>query len=313
VSAILVEAPGFLTTVQDLGRPGRAAAGISASGAADPIALRIGNRLVGNDGGAAAFELTIVGGAFRFTADGVVAIAGADPQGRLDDRPVASWRAFAVHAGETLACGALRGGARSYLCFRGGVSVPLLFGSASTHLLTGLGGFEGRALRAGDRVPLGSTVAGAPLPGSIDASAIPGYRAGEPFRVTPGPQSDWFDEEAHAVFHETDWRVAEACDRMGIRLKGGRVRQQGTRELTTEGVPLGAIQIPPDGEPIVLFVEHQTTGGYPKIANVVSADLPAVGQLRPRDRVRFEAISLERARALLREQADFLDDALEPV
>ncbi len=310
MSAIFVEDPGFLTTVQDRGRPGHAAAGISASGAADPVALRIGNRLVGNDAGAAALEMTLAGATLRFDADGVLALTGADPQACLDGRPIAPWRAFPVRAGEILACGALRGGARAYLSVLGGVAVPPAFGSASTHLLTGLGGFEGRALRAGDRVRLGPTGVRAPLAHAIDPSALPGYRAGEPFRVTRGPQADWFDDAGHAILHETEWRVTEACDRMGIRLSGERIRPHAPRELVTEGVPLGAIQVPPGGEPIVLFVEHQTTGGYPKIANVVAADLARLGTLRPRDALRFAPVSLTAAWALLRAQREALDALL---
>lgn len=310
MSAIVVEAPGFLTTVQDLGRPGHAASGVSASGAADPIALSIGNRLVGNEGGAAALEMTIVGGTFRFEDDGVVALTGADPGARVGELPVAPWCAVPVRAGETLACTAFRGGARSYLCIRGGISVPHVLGSASTHVLTGLGGFAGRALRAGDRIPLGTAATRASVPGPIDPSVIPGYRHGEPFHVTRGPQSSWFDAGARSTFYASEWRVAEACDRMGIRLTGEAIRPIAPRELLTEGVALGAIQVPPSGAPIVLFVEHQTTGGYPKIANVIAADLARLGALRPRDTIRFEPVTLTTARARLRAQKEALDALL---
>jgi len=307
VNAIRVEAPGFLTTVQDLGRPGHAAAGVSASGAADPLALRIGNRLVGNVEGAAALEMTMVAGSFRFEADGVFALAGADPGARLSDRSIVPWRPYRVRAGETLLCSAMRRGARAYLCARGGVAVPPVLGSASTHLLTGLGGYAGRALRAGDRVDLGGAESGAPHDPAVDPTTIPGYRRGEPFRTTEGPQASWFAPQAHAVLFETEWPVSEACDRMGIRLTGPGIKTLEPRELLTEGVALGAVQIPPGGLPIVLFVEHQTTGGYPKIANVIGADLARLGGLRPRDTLRFEAVSVAAAHALLRAQEEALD------
>jgi antagonist of KipI len=307
MSAVVVTAPGFLTTVQDLGRPGHAADGVSASGAADPIALRIGNRLVGNVEHAAGLEMTLRGGSFRFEADGLVALTGPDATARIGDRAVTPWRPSVVRAGDTLHCSGLNGGARGYLCVRGGIAVPLVFGSASTHLLTRLGGFEGRALRAGDRLSLGTAIHGAPHPGAVDPSDVPGYRAGEPFRATEGPQSSWLAALSLATLYETEWRVDEACDRMGIRLKGPRIETLAPRELVTEGVPLGAIQLPPSGLPIVLFVEHQTTGGYPKIANVIAADLARLGGLRPRDTLRFEAISLTVARSLLREQEEALD------
>jgi antagonist of KipI len=307
VSVIVVVAPGFLTTVQDLGRPGHAAAGVSASGAADPLALRIGNRLVGNAETAPALEMTMVGGSFRFEADGVVALAGPDAGARIGPRALPSWRPSPVHAGETLTCSGLRVGARLYLCVRGGLSVPLLFGSASTHLLTRMGGHEGRALRAGDRLPVSNAVAGPPHGGAVDPSAVPGYRPGEPFRATEGPQASWFTSGARALLYGAEWRVDPACDRMGIRLSGPRIETESGRELLTEGVSLGAIQVPAGGLPIVLFVEHQTTGGYPKIANVIAADLARLGGLRPRDTIRFEPITLATARELLRQQEEALD------
>jgi antagonist of KipI len=307
MSTIDVLAPGFLTTVQDLGRPGHAAEGVSASGAADPLALRIGNRLVGNADRAAGLEMTLRGGAFRFDTDGIIAITGADARGRIGDRAVPPWRATAVSAGEILDCSGIEGGARGYLCVRGGIAAPLLFGSASTHLLTQMGGYEGRAIRAGDRLPLGSAVRGEPYQGAVDPAGVPGYRSRGPIRVTEGPQASWFSRGGRAILCETEWCVDEACDRMGIRLSGPRVEPISMRELVTEGVSLGAIQIPPSGLPIVLFVEHQTTGGYPKIANVISADLPRLGGLRPRDTLHFEAVTFAEARALLREQEEALD------
>jgi len=307
VSAIRVIAPGFLTTVQDLGRPGHAAAGVSASGAADPLALRIGNRLVGNGDNVAGLELTMVGGSFHFEADVVFALSGADTGARLSDRDVPPWRPCKAHAGETLVCGLLHGRARAYLCVRGGIAVPLVLLSASTHLLTGLGGFGGRALRAGDRLLLGAPDNGVPPERAVDPSGIPGYRPGEPFRATEGPQASWFAPEAQAAFYETEWRVAEASDRVGIRLSGPPITLVEPRELATEGVLSGAIQVPPGGLPIVLFVELQTTGGHPKIANVVAADLARLGGLRPRDTIRFEAISLAKARALLLAQEEAID------
>lgn len=302
MSSIEVVAGGFLATVQDRGRPGHAAIGVSASGAADPIALDVGNRLVGNDPSAAGIEMTLVGAAVRFERGAVVAITGADASPRVDGTPLRGWSAIEVDAGATLSCGRLTGGARAYLCVRGGVAVPRVLGSASTHLATALGGLEGRALRAGDRLPIGSAVATTPCRHAIDPRGIIGYRPGETFRVTGGPQASWFARETQDTLASAAWRVAEACDRMGIRLEGPSLALPTPRELVTEGVTLGAIQVPADGRPIVLFVEHQTTGGYPKIANVVAADAARLGQLLPRDTLRFEVIGFDRAVALAREQ-----------
>ena len=280
--------PGLLTTVQDLGRPGYAHWGISASGAADALSLRAGNLLVGNAEGAAALEMTLAGGTFEFESAAVVAITGGDFEAGI---PL--WSAVEVKAGEQVRCGHARSGARSYLCVGGGIEVPLVMGSASTHLLTGLGGLEGRALKRGDVLRVGSAAV-RPTWGKLRGNP-PGR--GPTIRVTAPANADSL---CAAV-----WQVKEDSDRMGLRLRGPALERQ-TGHMLTEGVPLGAVQVPPDGQPIVLFVEHQTTGGYPKIANVVSADFHSVGQWRPRDQVRFEQISMEAALTLLKAQEDWL-------
>jgi biotin-dependent carboxylase-like uncharacterized protein len=292
VNRIHVLAPGFLTTVQDLGRYGWAHLGISASGAADALALRAGNLLVGNTENAAALEMTLTGGEFAFDEPAVVCLTGADLGGGLP-----RWEAFEVAAGGTLRCGAARGGARGYLCVRGGIHVPAVLGSASTHLLTGTGGFEGRALRAGDVLDVGKASVRQPRAGA----AVPPIAQNGALRVTPGPQAG----AALEPFCQAAWRVAEESNRMGLRLHGPPLAAPAGGMLT-EGVPLGAVQLPPGGQPIILFVEHQTTGGYPKIANVVSADFWRVGQLRPRDEIAFACVSFETARELLRDQERWL-------
>lgn len=284
---IVVEAPGLLTTVQDLGRPGFAHLGVSASGAADALALRAGNRLVGNDENTPALEMTLAGGTFRFEQDAVVALAGADFGSE-------TWRPFEVKAGEALRLGQSRAGARCYLCVRGGIDAPRVLGSASVHVLTGLGG---QPLQRGDILRIGPPPQRPPLWSGLrwDHDRL------APLRVTRGPQADWFRRGLDGL----TYHVREESNRMGLRLKGPRFLQRG--EMLTEGAPLGAVQIPPGGEPLILFVEHQTTGGYPKIANVISADFWRLGQLRPRDPVRFETVTFERARALLLEQEAWLD------
>ena len=275
--------------MQDLGRPGYAHLGISASGAADALSLRAGNLLVGNAEGAAALEMTLAGGTFEFERGALVAIAGADFEASI---PL--WRATEVKSGEQVRCGHARSGARCYLCVRGGIAVPLVLGSASTHLITGLGGFEGRALKRGDVLTLGS--ASGPLSDAVRRTAA--APAPHPaIRVTGGQDS--------VDLCGSIWQVSEDSDRMGLRLRGPVLGSRAGHMLT-EGVPLGAVQLPPDGQPIILFVEHQTTGGYPKIANVISADFHAVGQLRPRDQVRFEPVSIDAALALLRQQEEWL-------
>jgi antagonist of KipI len=246
--------------------------------------------LVGNAEGAAALEMTLAGGIFEFESGALVALTGAD-----FDASIPLWRTTEVEPGEQVRCGHARAGARCYLCVRGGIAVPLVLGSASTHLVTGLGGFEGRALRRGDVLTLGS--ANDPANSGVARRTVAAPASHPAIRVT----AVW--ESVHLC--GPVWHVSEDSDRMGLRLRGPALAS-GTGHMLTEGVPLGSVQLPPDGQPIILFVEHQTTGGYPKIANVISADFHAVGQLRPRDQVRFELVSIEAALALLRRQEEWL-------
>jgi KipI family sensor histidine kinase inhibitor len=299
---VRVEAPGLLTTVQDGGRRGCAHLGIAPSGAADGVALQLGNRLVGNAPDAAALEMSVVGGRFAFEIDAVVAVTGADFGARRGGQSLPMWRAVRVAAGERLDFGPARNGARAYLCVRGGFVVPGLLGSASTHLRFGLGGLRGRRLEGGDRLAIGPP-AGDPVPGILDPQALRALYADGPLRVTPGPQLDWFAADTLARLAAADYIVSETSDRMGLRLDGPPLGRAAAGELLTEGVSAGALQVPEDGRPILLGVDHPTTGGYPKPAHACSADLHRIGQLRPRDRVRFAAVTLDEARRLARERA----------
>ncbi len=313
--AVVLE-PGLLTTVQDLGRPGHAASGVSASGAGDPLSLRVGNLLVGNAENAGALEMTLQGGALRFDGGALVAVTGSDFGPTIENgvsrRSLPLWSATSVAPGEVVRFGVTRSGARSYLCVRGGIAIPRMLGSVATHLLTGLGGFEGRALRAGDLLPIGADPGTPPRRLSLGADGIPRIPFRSELRVTPGPQSDWFTSGSLARLVGAEYEVSEEANRMGLRLKGPPLDRAREDPMLTEGVCLGAVQVPESGQPIVLFVEQQTTGGYPKIASVVLADLPALGQLRPRDRVRFSWTTIETAHAILREQERLLVEAFEP-
>ena len=290
MSHIRVLSPGMQTTVQDLGRFGWAHFGVSASGAADPFALRAGNLLVGNTENAAALEMTLLGGAFEFESDTVVAITGSDFGAGL---PL--WNAVEVKAGQTVRCGPSQGGARCYLCVRGGIGVPLVMGSASTHVMTGVGGGP---LRKGDVLAIGNSAVRKPRGLARDVPPLPPNGA---LRVTAGPQAASFGDDLYRGLYT----VSEESNRMGLRLRGEAIPSQAGHMLT-EGVPLGAVQIPPDGQPIILFVEHQTTGGYPKPANAISADFRLLGQLRPRDQVSFERVTIEQALRFLQQQEQWL-------
>jgi antagonist of KipI len=305
MTLIQVQAPGLLTTVQDSGREGFGPFGVSPSGAADAISLRLGNRLVGNAEGAAGLEMTLLGGTFAFAQGGVIALTGSDFAATLDAAPVTPYTSIAAKAGQTLRVGATRTGARCYLCVRGAIAVKPLLGSASTHLLSGLGGYEGRALRQGDVLQTGFTTSPFAKK-TIAPRALERLSPRKLLRVTPGPQSASFPESSLRQFYAGTYRVAEDSNRMGLRLEGQPIAQDSSGEMITEGVSLGAIQITAGGLPIILFVEQQTTGGYAKIANVISADLHCLGQLRPRDEIRFEQVDWDTARALLLAQEQLL-------
>jgi antagonist of KipI len=256
---------------------------------------------VANEEGAAALEMTLVGGTFLFPDGAVVALAGSDFGAALDGVAVDLWTSIEVHPGQVLLLGPTRSGARCYLCVQGGIAVPPFLGSASTRLLIGLGGFEGRALRKADALQIGPSVS-AFRKRTIAPQEVERLSLRDVLRFTAGPQSDWFPESSLRAFCEATYRVGEQSNRMGLRLEGPLLPQISGREMITEGVSLGAIQVPAGGALIILFVDQQTTGGYPKIGNVISADLHRVGQLRPRDEIRFEQVTLETARSLLIEQ-----------
>jgi antagonist of KipI len=306
MTSLIVESPGLLTTVQDLGRPGYGPLGVSSSGAADPVALRLGNLLLGNVAGAAALEMTLLGGTFVFPKGAVAALTGADFKATLNGKTVEMWTTFTIPPQGKLVLGHTRNFARCYLCLAGGIQTKSFLGSASTHLLSGLGGHEGRSLRKGDILRLGKPlrkIAARTISRAVLLTLMPR----KVLRVTEGPQIDAFSEEERQRFFQGTFCVSEASDRMGLRLEGPKLDSQQREEMITEGAPLGAIQVTPSGQPIVLFVEQQTTGGYPKIANVIGMDLHRLGQLRPRSEVRFERTSLAVALSLWREQEKLLN------
>lgn len=306
MSSLLVESAGLQTTVQDLGRPGFGPEGVSASGAADPVALRLGNLLVENQPGVAGLELTLVGGSFVFPDGAVIALTGADLGATVNGRPLEMWASHTLEPGTKLMFGATRNFARGYLAIAGGIQVDPFLGSASTHVLSGLGGFEGRALRKGDRLRIGKASKKVPRR-RITLAALYAFKPRKVLRVTEGPQADWFSEAAKQVFYRDVFRVSEESDRVGLRLEGTALDGSPAREMITEGVSLGAVQVTPSGQPIILFVEQQTTGGYPKIANIIAADLHRIGQLRPRAEIRFQRTSLAVARSLWIEQERLLN------
>jgi antagonist of KipI len=276
---IEILAPGLFSTVQGPGRHGYSRWGISAGGAADPLALRVGNRLVGNVDDAAAIEMTLAGATLRFKTAAAVALTGADFGATLDGANVPVWRTFDVKAGQVLACGVTRGGARGYVCVRGG--------------LDGAGKLEKDHV-----IAIGGALRGEPL-GGVRRSWLERFAPRRRLRVTCGAETEEFSPEALQIFYSSSYTVREESNRAGLRLAGPAVDPPFGGNMITEGVSLGAVQVPNGGQPIILFVDQQTTGGYPIVANVITADISSVAQLRPRDSIGFELVSMERARELL--------------
>jgi antagonist of KipI len=302
--AIRVQDPGLLTTVQDLGRYGYSHLGISSGGAADSLAMRIANLLVGNAENAVTLEMTLAGARLEFDEASVVALTGGECDCRIGGETAPMWQAVRVPARGVLACGGMKTGARLYLATQGGLDVRPIIGSASTNMAGHFGGIEGRGLREGDLLGVrrGSNSRVRTLkPGAVNGLYSPG-----PIRVTRGAQYDWFGPEAFDKLLSCPYTVSEQSNRSGLRLKGESISPRIRSQLLTEGVSLGAIQVPQDEQPIILFVDQQTTGGYPKIANVISADMHRVGQLRPREQVRFTEVAIPEAIRLLREQEEWL-------
>jgi biotin-dependent carboxylase-like uncharacterized protein len=290
--------PGPFAIVTDLGRPGYGHLGVPRSGAADADSLRLANRLVGNPEDAAAVELTVGGAALRFTsppgmAPAWVAVTGAAAPVRLghgtetglgDDSGLGV--PFAVPSGATLTVGTPATGVRSYLAVRGGVAVPPVLGSRSGDTLSGLGPAP---LRAGDRLPVGGTAACGPIVADVAPLAGDGTGPAE-LRVVAGPRDGWFSHEAMDRLRAATYEVTSDSNRSGLRLAGPGLPRARQDELASEGMPLGALQVPPSGQPILFLADHPVTGGYPVIAVVTRADMGRAAQLRPGDTVRFRLV-----------------------
>ena len=291
--------PGLQTTVQDLGRWGSQAYGVPVAGAMDPRALRIANALVGNVATAAGLEVAFSGPRLQFDDERVVAVAGADFELSVDGQPVGMSRPVVVRCGSCLAFGRRRRGARAYLSVAGGIAVPVVLGSRATHVASRMGGLAGRAVAAGDRLPLGDTHVDPPSrlpvwPLASDFFSPPGR-----LRVLPDPQHESFAHDALALLQSAPFVVSTLSDRMGFRLTGPRLEPRAGDDFISDPTPLGALQVPPSGQPVLLMADRQTTGGYPKLATVITADVHRAAQLSPGDAVSFEVCTHEEAMAAL--------------
>jgi UPF0271 protein len=295
--ALRILQPGPQTTVQDLGRFGFQALGVPSCGALDPVALRLANRLVGNAEGAAALECRLIGPGFEVRGGSVrLALAGASASIEIemdgDTRLVPAWRAITVPAGAIVRISALRGSGCAVLAVAGGLDVPAALGSHSTDLKGGFGGHQGRSLRADDIIGVNRASPDGP---DLELPSPPSLEFAGTLRVVLGPQSDAFTAEGLSAFLDTPYEVSREADRMGMRLIGPALSFVRSADIASDGIATGSIQVPGSGQPIILLADHQTIGGYAKIATVISADLPMAGRLLPGASIRFRAVSVHEA------------------
>ena len=299
--SVKIVLPGAVMTVQDGGRYGYQETGIQVSGAMDQASFKKANYLVGNDETEAVLEVTLFGGMLEFTEDTIVAVTGADMGPMVDEEPVEMNCPLLIKKGQILALGMTRQGCRTYLAFAGGIDVPLVMGSRSTNLKCAFGGYGGRALKAGDVLKLGKPKLSFDQVKKRRTKGIETSKIIEVHAV-PGPQQEYFTEAGEKAFYSGTYTITDQSDRMGYRLKGPLVESKNGTDIISDAIPLGAVQIPPSGQPIVLLADRQTTGGYAKIAVVCSFDIPKLVQGRPGDKVRFLKTDVKTAQKLYRKQ-----------
>ncbi|MGI8314801.1 biotin-dependent carboxyltransferase family protein [Halobacillus mangrovi] len=310
---------GLLTTIQDLGRYGNQKHGVIASGVMDSESHRIANLLVGNSPDLATIEITLMGPVLEFQEDALISICGGSLSPMIDGESVPMWRPILVKKESELRFGNPKQGFRAYLAVSGGFDVPLVMESRSTYLRAGIGGFKGRALEKGDELRLNppkdsvtNLFEGLRQKTGKNSYAIPNWfvaheftpviQSGETIRITEGREFDQFSKESQKALIEESFKIDSKSDRMGYRLNGPRLERKDDRDMISEAVAFGTIQVPSEGNPIILLADRQTTGGYPKIAQVASIDLPKVAQMKPGEHIHFEWISLEEAQKLYLER-----------
>jgi antagonist of KipI len=313
---IRVVTGGLQTTIQDLGRVGYQRQGVPVGGAMDRTALRVANLLVGNEDDAAALEASLIGPALVFDEETLIALTGAEMEATVDGHAVPTWRAILIRAGSTLRFGRPTVGCRTYVGIAGGIAAASVFGSRSTYLRAKFGGCDGRALKPGDQLDTalasprsraiaaaltssGTTSDGARVARWTIATAVrPRYGDEVVARLVAGAHLGLLTAPSRDALAGATFRVSSSSDRMGYRLEGATLTLRHPVELLSEGVTFGTVQLPPGGSPIVLMADAQTTGGYPRVGEVASVDLPLIAQLKPGDRLRFRFISLEDAQSL---------------
>lgn len=299
--------PGLLTTVQDFGRVGVMKNGFTQNGAMDRYSMTVANRLCGNCDSAPVLEMTVLGVTARFTQDTVICVSGADFGAKINDKPIKRNKAYKINNGDILSMGAAKSGMRAYLAVAGGIVGEYVFGSASTNLKFAFGGHFGKKLQSGDVISIGT---GAFPLGEIDKWEISEseYSKDAQLRVVLGPQNEMFTDEDIRLFLSQEYEVNAQSDRMGIRLSGEPLKSKNGMDIISDGIVFGSVQVPNSGEPIILMADHQTTGGYAKIATVISVDLPRASQLSAGNTVRFKSVTVEEAEQEAKKQKRFFDN-----
>ncbi|MAV71023.1 MAG: hypothetical protein CMG04_09945 [Candidatus Marinimicrobia bacterium] len=284
--------PGLQTTVQDSGRKLSGHLGVSSCGAADNYSFKLANLIVGNTPTKAALEMTIVGGVYQFDEDADICLSGSDFSAKINNKALSFNKKIHIKKKSVLEIGKTKDGARCYLAIRGGIDMKHFLGSASTHLTTKTGGLDGRSLKKGDLLKIGKSKLN---PNNIISLDSKYSTKRSVLRITEGLQKDWFSDLNWNTLLNSLFKVSKKYSRMGIKLEGPSIAPANKKEMITEGIALGAVQIPRNGKPIISFVDHQTTGGYPVIANVISVDICKVGQLKEGDSFQFDLVDLDAA------------------
>ncbi|MDQ0483781.1 biotin-dependent carboxyltransferase family protein [Guptibacillus hwajinpoensis] len=306
-----VTKPGLLTTIQDSGRVGYQQYGIVVSGAMDSFSMNIANFLVGNPRNEAVIEVTVMGPKLVIMKDVVIAICGGDLSPKVNGEKAPMWKSFEVKEGDTLEFGQPNVGARSYISVAGGFDLPFVMESKSTYLKAGIGGLEGRALEKGD-VLYGAREENGKSGRALHRDKVPTYSNELEIRVVLGPHHRAFSDEAVQTFLSSTYEVTPQSDRMGFRLKGPTLEHATSADIISEAIPLGGIQVPANGQPIILMADRQTTGGYTRIATVISGDIPCLAQAMPGCKIHFREVSVEEAQNIY-ENNDRLIRTLEKV
>jgi biotin-dependent carboxylase-like uncharacterized protein len=298
--ALIIESPGFFTTVQDQGRYGYQRYGMPVSGAMDTFSLLLANLLVGNSPIEAGLEATYTGPEILFTSAGAVAVCGADMGPLKNETPVQNNKTITVKKGDRLSFSGLKNGCRSFIAISGGIDTPPVMGSRSTYLRGNTGGFRGRILRTGDELPIGTSRGKIPVK-EVPGEILPRIVSDPGLRIIPGPESDRIDSDEFNKFLSSEYAVTDQNDRMGYRLAGETIRYKSSgADIISAGISEGTVQIPGNGQPVIMMADRQTTGGYARIANVITVDIGLAAQLKSGNKVHFSKISIEEATELLK-------------